>query len=80
MDTNPHHQPPFEKEHLLYTLPLVAYGVFRYAMLTETGRLGGPTEITLKDRPFQATILLWGLITALIVYEAKWMAWLGIGG
>lgn len=62
------HRPPFAKERLLYTLPLVAYGVFRYAMLVQTGEHGGPTEILLHDRPFLATVVLWGGIAMLIVY------------
>jgi 4-hydroxybenzoate polyprenyltransferase len=77
MDPSQARRPPFPKEHLLYTLPLVAYGVFRYAMLAETGRWTGPTEIILKDRPFVATIVLWGLIAAGIVYEAKLLHWIG---
>lgn len=77
MDPSEARRPPFPKEHLLYTLPLVAYGVFRYAMLAETGRWTGPTEIILKDRPFVATIVLWGLIAAGIVYEARLLHWIG---
>jgi 4-hydroxybenzoate polyprenyltransferase len=77
MDPSQARRPPFPKEHLLYTLPLVAYGVFRYAMLAETGRWTGPTEIILKDRPFVATIVLWGLIAAGIVYEANLLRWIG---
>ena len=72
------HPPPFDKEHFLYTLPLVVYGVFRYAMLTEWGHLHGPTDILLKDRPFLATVVLWGLIALAIVYEVRWREWLGI--
>ncbi|MHC4063488.1 MAG: decaprenyl-phosphate phosphoribosyltransferase [Planctomycetota bacterium] len=68
---------PFPKEHLLYTLPLVVYGVFRYAMLTESGSLHGPTEILLKDRPFLGTIVLWGLIAIGVVYQGQLRGWLG---
>jgi 4-hydroxybenzoate polyprenyltransferase len=77
MDTM--HPPPFPKEHLLYTLPLVAYGVFRYAMLVETGRYAGPSEIFLKDRALLATIALWGMMALAIVLglENKLLAWAG---
>ena len=51
--------PPFQKEYLLYTLPLVAYALFRYAMLIETGRFTGPVQIVLKDRALILTGLLW---------------------
>ena len=78
MDKSPQHRTPFNKEHLLYTLPLVVYGVFRYTMLIESGKLHGPTEILLKDRPFLATVVLWGLIALAVVYEAKLRAWTGL--
>ncbi|MFQ5491596.1 MAG: decaprenyl-phosphate phosphoribosyltransferase [Phycisphaerae bacterium] len=76
MDTTSH-QPPFAKQHLLYTLPLVVYGVFRYAMLTESGRLTGPTEILLKDRAFLATVLAWAACAAAIIYEKQLLGWMG---
>ena len=69
MDRDPAFAPPFNKHYLLYTLPLVCYGVFRYAMQVETGTLTGPMEIILKDRAFQATILLWTVILMAIVFE-----------
>jgi len=53
---------------LIYTTPLVFYGVFRYTMLVETGRISGPNEILLADRPFLATVLLWGAAAVAIVY------------
>jgi 4-hydroxybenzoate polyprenyltransferase len=69
MDTAPEHQPPYHKEYLLYTLPLVAYGLFRYAMLIEFGNRAGPTEIILKDPPLLVTIALWGVIVLAIVLK-----------
>ena len=60
---------PFHKEHLFYTLPVVVYGVFRFAMLTETGLYSGPTEIVLKDRPLLAAIGLWACAALVIVYQ-----------
>ncbi len=77
MDRHPLHQPPFEKENLLYTLPLVVYGVFRYAMLSESGKLHGPTEILLKDRPFLATVVLWALIALAVIYADRLSNWSG---
>ena len=56
------------KQSLVYTLPLVVYGVFRYAMLSELGKATGPTDLILRDRPFLATILLWALAAAAILY------------
>ena len=70
MDTGGH-PAPFAKRHLFYTLPIVVYGVFRYAMLTELGRHAGPTEIVLNDRPLLGTILLWAGVALLIAYQRQ---------
>ncbi len=56
------------KANLIYTLPLVVYGVFRYAMQSELGQVTGPTEMLLRDRALLATIVLWVLATAAILY------------
>ncbi len=59
----------FETENLVYTIPLVLYGIFRYLYLMYQ-RPGerNPTEAILKDPPFLANILLWGLAVLWIVY------------
>ncbi len=77
--TDEKHVPPFPKQHLLYTLPLVVYGVFRFAMLVQSGAHTGPTEIFTRDRPFIGTILLWGVTAAVIVFESKLMVLAGCG-
>lgn len=69
MDRTPEFMPPFRKDYLLYTLPLVAYGLFRYAMLIEFGNRAGPTEIIIKDVPLLMTIGLWGFIALAIVWK-----------
>lgn len=54
---------------LLYTVPFVMYGLFRYLYLLyhiETD--GDPTTTILRDRSFIINILLWGLICLGIVY------------
>ncbi len=51
----------FGSEKLVYTLPLVVYAVFRFAMVSMKALYEGPTEIILKDRPFQIAAFLWGL-------------------
>ncbi len=71
MDTSPP-LPPFPKQHLLYTLPLVCYGVFRYAMAIESGERTGPTDIFIKDRPFLACVAVWMVIAAAIILQPKW--------
>jgi hypothetical protein len=47
-------------------------------MLIESGKLHGPTEILMKDRPFLAAVILWGLIALAVVYEAQLRAWTGL--
>lgn len=56
---------------LIFTTPLVFYAIFRYAMLIETGRHPGPTDILISDRPFLVTAVLWLVLTAVIVYRGK---------
>lgn len=58
----------FGTDYLLYTLPIVVYAIFRFAVLVEHGAVDGPTDVVLKDRPFQIAIVLWGLAATLIVY------------
>ncbi|NOX58721.1 MAG: decaprenyl-phosphate phosphoribosyltransferase [Planctomycetes bacterium] len=72
MDFNPRiPHPPFAKELLLYTLPLVAYALFRYAMLIETGRFSGPMQIVQKDMPLLVTGLIWVAVVTGIVLKTR---------
>lgn len=56
---------------LLYTLPIVVYAVFRFAVLVEHGDVDGPTDVVLRDRPFQIAILAWVLAALAIVYQPE---------
>ncbi|MBU0719282.1 MAG: decaprenyl-phosphate phosphoribosyltransferase [Planctomycetes bacterium] len=71
---------PFHKEHLFYTLPLVVYGIFRFAMLTELGIYSGPTEIVLKDRAFLAAVFLWAIAALVVVYQTQLFGPRGLEG
>jgi decaprenyl-phosphate phosphoribosyltransferase len=71
---------PFPKEHLVYTLPLVVYGIFRYAMLIESGERHGPMDIILHDRAFMGTVLAWGAIALAIMTENYWLPASGLDG
>jgi 4-hydroxybenzoate polyprenyltransferase len=79
MDTGGH-PAPFNKEHLFYTLPLVVYGIFRFAMVTESGVHSGPTEIVLRDRPLLGTIILWTGLALLIAYQNALLGPAGLEG
>jgi len=74
------HPSPFQKQHLFYTLPLVIYGIFRFAMLTELGIYSGPTEIVLKDRAMLMAIVLWAICALVIAYQLKLFGPGGIAG
>ncbi len=67
----------FHTTSLVYTLPLVVYAIFRFAFLVEHGLVDGPTDVMLRDRPFQAALVLWILGATLIVYRgAELSAWI----
>ncbi len=70
-------QAPFPKRHLFFSLPIVVYGIFRFAMLTEIGRFSGPVDIVLRDRPLQLALAIWGLFALVVAYQ---IPLLGPGG
>ena len=54
---------------LMLTIPFVVYAIFRYLYLIQVKNIGGePEEILLSDRPFQISILLWGLAVLAVFY------------
>ena len=57
-------------EWLVYTVPLVLFGIFRYLYLIyqAPGRRN-PTEAILTDLPFLVNLALWGLAVLWIVYR-----------
>lgn len=59
----------YHTQNLIFTIPLVLYGIFRYLYLMYQ-RAGerNPTEAILRDPPFLINILLWGLAVVWIVY------------
>ena len=55
--------------NLVFTLPLVVYGLFRYLYLVYRYEQGGnPTETLLSDFPLLCCILLWGGLVVAIIY------------
>jgi 4-hydroxybenzoate polyprenyltransferase len=54
---------------LVYTIPMVLYGIFRYLylMYQQPGERN-PTEAILRDPPFLINMMLWGLAVFWIVY------------
>jgi len=74
------HPVPFHKEYLFYTLPIVIYGVFRFAMLSEIGQYTGPTEIVLRDKAMLGAIILWAVAALIVVYEKRLFGLAGLAG
>jgi 4-hydroxybenzoate polyprenyltransferase len=59
----------FGTDRLIYTVPLVLFGIFRYLYLIYR-REGGdrPEEALLTDRPLLVSVACWGLLAAGIIY------------
>lgn len=59
----------FHTEALLYTVPLVAFGVFRYLFLVRVSETSeDPSAVLLTDRPIQVTVLLFLAVAVWILY------------
>jgi 4-hydroxybenzoate polyprenyltransferase len=61
----------FGSIYFVYTLPIVVYGVFRFAMLSMKGSYADPTDIFFSDRPFQATAVVWVAAAFGIIYYGE---------
>jgi 4-hydroxybenzoate polyprenyltransferase len=56
-------------DDLIYTVPFVIYGVFRYQWaIYHGGTSGDPGDFVWRDRPLMAAIVLWGLACLVLVY------------
>jgi len=59
----------FNTNLLIYTVPFVLYGIFRYLYLIHRKEEGGnPTKIALTDIPLLLNIILWISTASLIIY------------
>jgi 4-hydroxybenzoate polyprenyltransferase len=59
----------FHTTRLLWTVPFVAYGVFRYLWLTRVGDEGeDPSSVLISDRPLLANVGLWVATVAAVLY------------
>lgn len=59
----------FGSKNLLFTVPFVLYGLFRYLYLVHQRKTGGdPTAELLTDRPLLLNVFLWGLTVILVIY------------
>ncbi len=61
----------YETDRLVWTLPFVLYGIFRYLYLVHQKEQGGnPSDVLLTDRPLLLAVGLWALAIVAIVYTA----------
>ena len=54
---------------LIYTIPFVLYGIFRYLYLVHQKEKGGsPTEVVFTDKPMIINISLWVIASVMFIY------------
>jgi len=59
----------FGTDRLLYTVPFVIYGIFRYLYLIHQREEGGnPSELLVTDRPLLVCGVLWAATVVIILY------------
>jgi 4-hydroxybenzoate polyprenyltransferase len=62
----------FGTRQLIWTVPFVLYGIFRYLYLVHQKEEGSdPAELMLKDRPLSIDVVLWAASCVLIIYFVK---------
>jgi hypothetical protein len=55
--------------NLVYTVPIVPYGLFRYDFLIyQAEASGNPTNNILTDRPLLATLVVWAIVCVSIIW------------
>ena len=60
----------FGSNHLMYTIPFVIFGVFRYLYLVHRrGEGGSPERIPVTDKPFIINFLAWLATVAVVLYN-----------
>jgi hypothetical protein len=62
----------FGTDRLIYTVPFVLFGIFRYLYLVYR-REGGdrPEHALMTDGTLLGTVLLWGLVSIAILYSPR---------
>jgi len=58
-----------ENHAMMFTIPFVIYGIFRYLYLVQVEQSGGaPEDVLFTDRPLQITLFLFGLVIIAVFY------------
>ena len=53
--------------HMVWTVPLVVYGMFRYHRITRDGRRGDPVAVLVRDRVMWLVLAAYVLLSALVI-------------
>ena len=62
----------FGTDKLIYTVPLVIFGIFRYLyVIYRSDSNGDPTEVVLKDKSIISVVLLWITLVIGLIYGSK---------
>lgn len=58
-----------QSKTMIFTIPFILYGIFRYEYLMDKKNIGGkPEDVFGKDKPFLINIIIWGISVLLIIY------------
>lgn len=58
--------------NLVYTVPIVLYGIFRYLYLMHQHKLGGqPDQLLLSDVPLLSAVGIYTIVVGIILYAAR---------
>ena len=56
-------------DHLIYSIPFVYYGIFRYLyVIHKLGKDADPTRLLLSDGKMQLNLALWVLVCVAVIY------------
>lgn len=62
----------FGSDKLIYTVPMVIYGILRYLYLIHIHEMGeNPSEVVLSDRPLQLSVVFWAAAVVVIIHFAR---------
>lgn len=58
----------YDDVYMMYSIPFVIYGVFRYMLLVHRDGGDNPDVLLIRDRPLQITLVLWLFTVMTVIY------------